>query len=42
MSTEAINTPTGNFLRTIVSDDLQRSKHQTVVTRFPPDTVYTE
>ncbi|MGE0156076.1 MAG: glutamine--tRNA ligase/YqeY domain fusion protein [Geobacter sp.] len=37
MSTEATNTPTANFLRTIVSDDLASGKHQTVVTRFPPE-----
>jgi len=38
MSTsEAPTTPTANFLRTIVSDDLQSGKHQTVVTRFPPE-----
>jgi glutaminyl-tRNA synthetase len=37
MSTsEAPTTPT-NFLRTIVADDLQSGKHQTVVTRFPPE-----
>lgn len=37
MSTEPTNTPTANFLRTIVSDDLASGKHQTVVTRFPPE-----
>ena len=37
MSTEAASTPTANFLRTIVSDDLASGKHQTVVTRFPPE-----
>jgi glutaminyl-tRNA synthetase len=26
-----------NFIRTIVSDDLQSGKHDTVVTRFPPE-----
>jgi glutaminyl-tRNA synthetase len=35
-TTEAPTTPT-NFLRTIVADDLQSGKHQTVVTRFPPE-----
>jgi glutaminyl-tRNA synthetase len=37
MSNEPTNTPTANFLRTIVSDDLASGKHQTVVTRFPPE-----
>lgn len=37
MSTEPTNTPTANFLRTIVSDDLASGKHQSVVTRFPPE-----
>ncbi len=36
MNTEPSNTP-ANFLRTIVADDLQSGKHQTVVTRFPPE-----
>ena len=36
MSTEPSTTP-ANFLRTIVSDDLQNGKHETVVTRFPPE-----
>ena len=36
MNTEPSNTP-ANFLRTIVSDDLQNGKHETVVTRFPPE-----
>ncbi|MDY0384387.1 glutamine--tRNA ligase/YqeY domain fusion protein [Trichlorobacter sp.] len=35
-TTEAPTTPT-NFLRTIVSDDLASGKHQSVVTRFPPE-----
>jgi glutaminyl-tRNA synthetase len=26
-----------NFLRTIVADDLQSGRHQTIVTRFPPE-----
>ena len=26
-----------NFIRNIVEDDLQSGKHQTVVTRFPPE-----
>ncbi|HEY5973390.1 MAG TPA: glutamine--tRNA ligase/YqeY domain fusion protein [Geobacteraceae bacterium] len=29
--------PPANFLRTIVADDLQSGKHQTIVTRFPPE-----
>jgi glutaminyl-tRNA synthetase len=28
---------TANFLRTIVADDLQRGKHQAIITRFPPE-----
>ena len=40
MSTEPTTTPTANFLRTIVSDDLASGKDQTVVTRFPPDTFH--
>lgn len=31
------DTPTANFLRTIVADDLASGKHKTVVTRFPPE-----
>src|SRR5512138_1854668 len=26
-----------NFIRNIVADDLQSGKHQTIVTRFPPE-----
>jgi len=37
MSTSEVPTTPSNFLRTIVSDDLQSGKHQTVVTRFPPE-----
>jgi len=29
--------PPANFIRTIVSDDLESGKHQTIVTRFPPE-----
>ena len=29
--------PPANFLRTIVADDLQRGKHQVIITRFPPE-----
>ncbi len=38
MSTEQ-TTPAqpANFIRTIVADDLQSGKHETVVTRFPPE-----
>ncbi len=35
MSTES--TAPSNFLRTIVDEDLKNGKHQTVVTRFPPE-----
>jgi glutaminyl-tRNA synthetase len=36
MSTES--TPAaGNFLRTIIDDDLSNGKHQEIVTRFPPE-----
>lgn len=34
--TEQENNPT-DFIRTIISDDLQSGKHQKVVTRFPPE-----
>jgi glutaminyl-tRNA synthetase len=39
MSTEQPTAPTqpANFIRTIVAEDLQSGKHQTVVTRFPPE-----
>jgi glutaminyl-tRNA synthetase len=36
MSTESVPQPS-NFLRTIIDDDLANGKHQTVVTRFPPE-----
>ncbi len=31
------DTPNANFIRTIVSEDLASGKHQTVITRFPPE-----
>jgi glutaminyl-tRNA synthetase len=30
-------TPSANFLRTIVADDLEAGRHRTIVTRFPPE-----
>jgi glutaminyl-tRNA synthetase len=36
MSTESAPQPS-NFLRTIIDDDLASGKHQTIVTRFPPE-----
>ena len=35
MSTESI--APSNFLRTIIDDDIKSGKHQTIVTRFPPE-----
>ncbi|RNC68015.1 MAG: glutamine--tRNA ligase/YqeY domain fusion protein [Desulfuromonadales bacterium] len=35
MTTESA--PVSNFLRTIVQEDLKCGKHQTIVTRFPPE-----
>lgn len=37
MSDEKITTPSNNFLRTIIDDDLKSGKHSAVVTRFPPE-----
>jgi len=38
MSTESVTVATSNnFLRTIVSDDLESGKHKSIVTRFPPE-----
>ncbi len=38
MSTIDTQSPqSANFIRTIVSDDLQSGKHQQIVTRFPPE-----
>ncbi len=34
---EKETTPAANFLRTIVADDLASGKHETIVTRFPPE-----
>lgn len=36
MSTESVPQP-GNFLRTIIDEDLASGKHSTIVTRFPPE-----
>ena len=36
MTTTEISQPT-NFIRTIVEEDLKSGRHQTVVTRFPPE-----
>ena len=36
MSSEEINI-TSNFIRTVIQEDLDSGKHQTVVTRFPPE-----
>lgn len=36
MSTESASI-SSNFLRTIIEDDLASGKHQTIVTRFPPE-----
>jgi glutaminyl-tRNA synthetase len=36
MSTEPV-TQSGNFLRTIIDEDLASGKHQAIVTRFPPE-----
>ncbi|NVN90525.1 MAG: glutamine--tRNA ligase/YqeY domain fusion protein [Desulfuromonadales bacterium] len=35
MSTESV--APSNFLRTIIDDDIKSGKHQTIVTRFPPE-----
>jgi len=35
MATET--TPSANFLRTIVQEDLKSGRHETIVTRFPPE-----
>jgi len=37
MSTETTVATSNNFLRTIVSDDLESGKHKSIVTRFPPE-----
>jgi glutaminyl-tRNA synthetase len=37
MTTEAPPTRSLDFIREIVEDDLQQGRHQTVVTRFPPE-----
>jgi glutaminyl-tRNA synthetase len=39
MSDNSTNSPAApaNFIRTIVAEDLQSGKHQTIVTRFPPE-----
>ncbi len=38
MSTlDTASTQPANFIRTIVAEDLQSGKHQTIVTRFPPE-----
>jgi glutaminyl-tRNA synthetase len=34
---EKETTPAANFLRAIVADDLASGKHETIVTRFPPE-----
>ena len=36
-SDQTIPAAPANFIRTIVSDDLQSGKHRTIVTRFPPE-----
>ena len=36
MSSEELNV-TSNFIRTVIQEDLDSGKHQTVVTRFPPE-----
>jgi len=36
MTTESVP-QSSNFLRTIIDDDLANGKHQTIVTRFPPE-----
>src|SRR6266516_3996607 len=36
-TTTAAPAAPANFLRTIVAEDLKSGKHQTIVTRFPPE-----
>src|SRR5512142_2204656 len=36
-TSETISPAPANFLRTIVAEDLQRGKHKSIVTRFPPE-----
>ncbi len=36
-SSPAAAAPPANFLRTIVAEDLKSGKHQSIVTRFPPE-----